>query len=618
MSKETFSKTISELMYHKIKSIEYHVPNDFFQKDIYFEFILCLTYLTLTKEKIIKKEIKNNDRLGRLTLKVDESEVNKVFHPNFCSEIPTIISSRENNPTWILDNIRDSIMHGAFEIDEEKQWLIINNTQFNRELEAIVPFSWVVAYAKNDILKQRVAEVYNIKGFFYNKLKLKQNIFFTKKELSQDILYNIKIEGEPFNIYDIKKDITDFLYKYSKIEIPIKEKNKYFILAMDNNKENYEVEYLAQFYYATDQLTIYLKNKYPNNNIQISIYEKKYKYRLIEKMIKKMPKYFKNYDLLYETFNKTISGKGINLLHCLMNIIENLRNPNQVSYNEMNEVEIMNLFNGIFDNDSSKYKSFSDVKLLFNQNLKIYRSLCISCLGISTLVINHENLYNPTFLNMNPTDFHIDAYNKQKFMDYVTKRRTLIMDLLDIEMKLYEKNSQLEECKSAIGIKKINQSIQELSFKKNNLLQELSKIDSMIQIKFESQSDSKKTKEVAKLDKILSDYYSHFCKTKDVKTKRKIKKIIGKLIDTKNKICSSYMYAYCNTMEEVLTIMRDSFAHIGRINIGKDRGADTFVVFNDYDSDDTKSGKVIIPYIYLLEFINMPFLDNEQKRILNK
>lgn len=284
----------------------------------------------------------------------------------------------------------------------------------------------------------------------------------------------------------------------------------------------------------------------------------------------------------------------------------------------MNEVEIMNLFNGIFDKDSSKYESFRDVKLLFNQNLKIYRSLCISCLGISTLVINHENLYNPIFLNMNPTDFHIDAYNKQKFVDYVTKRRTIVMDLLDIEIKLHEKNKQLEECKSAIGTKKINQIIQDLFSEKNNLLQDLSSLDSMMKIKLEEQSNSKKPKEVAKLDNILSDYYDHFCKTKDVKTKRKIKKIIGRLIDTKNKICSSYMYAYCNSMEEVLTIMRDSLAHIGRIHIGKDRGADTVVIFNDYDHDDTKAGEVIIPYICLLELINMPFLDNEQKRILNK
>lgn len=140
----------------------------------------------------------------------------------------------------------------------------------------------------------------------------------------------------------------------------------------------------------------------------------------------------------------------------------------------------------------------------------------------------------------------------------------------------------------------------------------------MMKIKLEEQSNSKKPKEVAKLDNILSDYYDHFCKTKDVKTKRKIKKIIGRLIDTKNKICSSYMYAYCNSMEEVLTIMRDSLAHIGRIHIGKDRGVDTVVIFNDYDHDDTKSGEVIIPYICLLELINIPFLDNEQKRILNK
>ena len=53
-------------------------------------------------------------------------------------------------------------------------------------------------------------------------------------------------------------------------------------------------------------------------------------------------------------------------------------------------------------------------------------------------------------------------------------------------------------------------------------------------------------------------------------------------------------------------------------NIIKRVNAATPGYFNDYDHDDTKSGEVIIPYICLLELINMPFFDNEQKRILNK
>jgi len=65
MSKETFSEKISHLMYQKIKAVESLNPRVFFEKDANFEVALCLAYMTLSKEKIIKKEMKNSDRMGR-------------------------------------------------------------------------------------------------------------------------------------------------------------------------------------------------------------------------------------------------------------------------------------------------------------------------------------------------------------------------------------------------------------------------------------------------------------------------------------------------------------------------------------------------------------------------
>ena len=129
MSKESFSKKIYETIYTKIKTLEYTNPNAFFKYDENFELVLCLDYLTLSKESIIKKDIKNSDKLGRLTKMVSTTDIDAVFAPSFNSEMPIIYSASEYNNLWILDNIRDSIMHGSFDIDEENKCFKIIKTQ---------------------------------------------------------------------------------------------------------------------------------------------------------------------------------------------------------------------------------------------------------------------------------------------------------------------------------------------------------------------------------------------------------------------------------------------------------------------------------------------------------
>ena len=187
MSKETFSSKICDAMDKKVAATEYFDLKTILENDENFEIAICLTYMTLSKEKIIEKDIKNNDRIGRLTQMVDTTEIDKVFQPGFAPQMPKIISSRENNNLWILDNIRDSIMHGAFDIDEKRKVFIINNNQFNRELSAEVPFSWFVSYAKNDILSKKLADIYTIKNYYYNKGKTNSKSFETSKELYNNI-----------------------------------------------------------------------------------------------------------------------------------------------------------------------------------------------------------------------------------------------------------------------------------------------------------------------------------------------------------------------------------------------------------------------------------------------
>ena len=160
MSKLSFSRNVLDVMKKKndaIREIDYE---NFLQRDEYFELALCIAYTTLSKEKIILKESKNEDPLGRLTEVVDTKEIDKVFDPSFNPEMPVINQAYENNNVWILDAIRDSIIHGKFDVDEERKVFLLNNNQDKRTLVAEIPFSWFIAYAKNDITTKRIADKY--------------------------------------------------------------------------------------------------------------------------------------------------------------------------------------------------------------------------------------------------------------------------------------------------------------------------------------------------------------------------------------------------------------------------------------------------------------------------
>ena len=238
MSKQTFSQKISESIYKKINSIENMDINAFLKKDEYFEIALCLSYMTLSKEKIIKKDIKNKDRIARLSQMVDSSEINKVFQTGFAKEMPVITYAKENNNLWILDNIRDSIMHGAFDVDEEKQLFLINNNQYDRELIAEIPFSWFISYAKNDILSKKILDNYTIRNFYYNKYKKNKNNFYTNKELINNILYNVNIKGNKFNINIVEKRIKELFDIYS---------NQYLIDAYNDKNFAFVSDYVRLY-----------------------------------------------------------------------------------------------------------------------------------------------------------------------------------------------------------------------------------------------------------------------------------------------------------------------------------------------------------------------------------
>ncbi|MBO5375685.1 MAG: hypothetical protein J6A52_02425, partial [Bacilli bacterium] len=250
---------------------------------------------------------------------------------------------------------------------------------------------------------------------------------------------------------------------------------------------------------------------------------------------------------------------------------------------------------------------------LNGKNLNILRSICLNVYGLSTLVINHENLYKQHFLNRNPSEFGIYACSKSPYLEYANKSKSIVMKILDSEIKLFKKQEQLKGCTNEQAKVKLQQDINSI---KTEISNHETTLDSLVgTLKFDEvikEEDIDYDKK-QKLENTIQTYFKHFHDATTVEAKRKIKKLIGSLLDLKKDEESKYTYGYCNSMEDALTIIRNSFSHVGRIFMGKDKGEETTVILNDYDSNNEKSGVVTCRYNDLIELLESPYEFSKNK-----
>lgn len=608
MSKITFSQQISELLTFKINALENLDYKEFLKKEEYFELALCLSYMTLSKEKIIEKDMKNKQRLDRLTKLVPTIDIDAVFSPTFCDLMPNIINAKENNNTWILDAIRDSIMHCAFEIDEERECLILNNTQHDRDLQAEIPFSWFIKYAKYDILSKKIADSYNVKGFYYNTYKKNREYLNTKKEIINNILYNVKITGNKFNIKNIETRIKELFEEYSNQDIDDSQ-IKLYKKQISKEKIKYNEHYLVSFYIAKEKIKETIEKEFPGTNIEIYINNRKS--RLSNKLVKTLPKYYNNYDLLFEQLNHSVCPKSISLLNYIYNIIELLdQNPKK---EDLTIYEEMNLIDSILKGNVKKYSSLSDIYTCHDNGINILRSICFNIHGLTTLVINHEDLYNDYYQNEKTSDYNINAYSTDKFIEYKEQERRLYLQTLDKEILLFSKQEQLDKCTDKKGIINLTTSIKNILLDKDKIekqIENLATTLNYIQYTNENRRDINKQRQLYnKLDK----YKNHFYCANSEEAKKKLKKIIRQILEEIQEEEAKYTYGVCDNMKEAITIIRNSLSHIGRIYVGKNRNQATKLILNDYDNKDKTSGFVIGQYKDLINVLNMPLHDPKHK-----
>lgn len=606
MSKQTFSERINKTMKTKIEAVEHINLDELLKKDEEFEFILSLAYLTLSKEKIIKKDIKNNNRLGRLTKIVDQKEIDKVFDSNFSKEIPNIISTLETNKMWILDNIRDSIMHGSFEIDEENKLVLIDNQGHDRNLKTEIPFSWFIEYAKNDILKKRNINEYTVYGFYYNKNKLNKKEWETQKELKNNIAYFFKVSGITFNINEIENRIKELYKEYSNKQydetLSVNYKQE-----IEKYKKIYNKKYLLSFYLSSEKVKKKIEEEYPNIQIKFGI---NHKNEMINKIIKSCPKYYINYDLMIEEFNKKISKKGINLLNYLENIITKKESYEKTDFSKLDLNEKLNIINDVVCSEPKQEKI--DIKQLYYQNENILKSLLINIYGIATLVTNQQNIYNAHYINEKPEDYNILAADKNTYKDLMEMKRKLGISILECDIKITQIEEQYNNCKDNNKKQLLEQKLKELNKLKNTSKEKYFEIREELDYRIVSKGTENDKKRMEKLLIGIKNLYTHFYKTTSKDNRIKIKKAINKLAQIYIEETSKYTFGRCRTMNEAITIIRNCFSHIGRITLGEGKRdkylrLHKYIYLTDFDNDNEISGILQCEYEDLLKIINTPY-----------
>ena len=593
---------MNDTLYKKIKSFIYFDADNFFDYDEYFELALCISYLTLSKEKIIKKDIKNKDRLGRLNRKVATSEFDKVFDPSFCQETPNIIFSTETDKAWILDNIRDCIMHGVFEVDEAKKCFIINNQKDDRELEAEIPFSWFVAYTKYDILSKKIADKYSFEGFYYNIERKDKDFYKTKEEVFKNIMYKVDITGNKFNIDEISQKIRNIMNETSKKKLSPDLINRY----KDKfpHKFLYSDHYLASFAIACEIAKEAIEKEYPG--VQVSFKLNDRKHRFANYTEKHLSQLYRNYDVVMKEFDYSKRIKSYELLSYIKKMLINLK-PSETDENKWYAINFANnirnetliQFIDRFDGLNGDDLRYHDNQNRFKSVSELVLNILINVYGITTLVVNHGEFYNNEFLNILPENLGIKSGSKQPIIDYENLQKNYLEQILNIEIQLSKLRHDYAISPSPNNKKSIKKLEKKLDAKKQKA--------SIPRPPVIIRNNLKYSEEKNEIVTILHEYMNHFHRTNDIEAKQRIRDIILDLYDKKIENELKYLNAKSYNMEETLTIMRNCFSHIGRIYIGKNHGMETTLIMHDYDENNKESGTAILKLRTMIDILNKPF-----------
>lgn len=395
-------------------------------------------------------------------------------------EIDEILEGKERDSVWIIDNIRDSIAHGHFYIDNANSQIIIKNMHDDRKLickidyrtfslfEELINLERIGGYTNKTLKTIPIIGTYhrghvnypNFKHTFQLKSFLKNDIIPFYYEVENIYETDINKRYEDLNsFYNYFSDLNDKFIKGSQLNTPyeqvVNQSNKY----IQENLNNYQVKFICEPL-SDDFIAQIIK--------YINEIENFYDY---------------NFDRQYEIVKNLIT-----------NLILHDTNPIERGIQNINDFFALFISIRSTDNEETKKLYRGWLKTFASSFVEDQKLANLFILGINNFVSNKESVYDKYFENY--TEFDLSRFDYQDYSGYdrlVSKLKVLNNDLscanealkkaIDNKTKLNNNLTKAPENKKEVisnNIEGIDILIAELNTKINNFVIQINDIENQI------------------------------------------------------------------------------------------------------------------------------------------
>ena len=298
MSKSYYEVSSDELI-KRLNNLRYGNIVDFFRNSDEFVLAITLAYFTLAEELLIERNSKDFNISTRFKKNISDGELNNLL----TDDINIRDKEKDGNSVeWFLSALRNGIIHNGFEVDYDNKVVNVINAGALNKLDCSVSFDWFENFTLSDLLLKRTLEDYKYTMVFNPFVKSEQANYMRtyddiKKFIENDLFaYDIEISindahsdktklrrdefiqfcKEREHLFwilmnfpeDLKQTDLDRFEKYQNL-VTVE-----LINEKDNlNEEEYNKRYYNRLfnYWFSDEF----KNKYPNYNISISMFDRK-------------------------------------------------------------------------------------------------------------------------------------------------------------------------------------------------------------------------------------------------------------------------------------------------------------------------------------------------------
>lgn len=360
-------------------------------------------------------------------------------------EIEEILEDKKNDSAWIVDNIRDSIAHGHFYVNDKNQKIIIKNLHKDRKLICKIDY-------KTFSLFEELINLERIGGYTNKNLKTIPILGTYQRGEPRCQSFNNSSQLKTF----LKNDIIPFYYEVTDIYEKDQDKRYEDLTSFYNYFSDLNDKFLKNFQINTPyEQIVNQSNKYVNENL------KNYKVKFVceplnDNFVNQIINYVNEANNFYNCpFNRQyeiVKNLITNLILNDTNPVERgIQNINDflallISIQNTNNIETKNLYRGWLRTFANSF--IQDQKLA---NLFI--------LGINNFVSNKESVFDEHFEDYCEFDLKNFEYQDYSGYDKLTKRlNDLNNDLNNLNNSLIKlngsKNKKINDLKNAPDDKK--------------------------------------------------------------------------------------------------------------------------------------------------------------------